>query len=269
MCSIVRWDGRFNTKFRSSTGRHESDRMTPLRDHAYKLYFWYLHQNSETETVNLSDLHAEFYTNNHRQAIFGRIDDERPVFEDIETSIKKSDVFYDVGAQYGVFSCLIGNELRQGEVIAFEPMIGPYHRLRYNIALNNVNGSAYRYALTGQNLSSTDWLDQSGADIPLISGDELRSREQVSAPDVIKIDVEGGELDALNGLSETISKSSCRLIYCEVHPAGCFEMDGYEDVGLTDSEITELYNTIERWGFSVETIHQRGEQSFIRAEREI
>lgn len=241
--------------------------ILPLVRYVYRLYFWYLHQNAETEFVRVAKMKARFYSSDQSQEIFERVEDEAPVFKDIQENIEPDDVFYDIGAQYGVFSCLVGTELEQGKVIAFEPMVGPYHRLRYNLSLNDIDESTFQCALTEHSSSGTGWLDRSDANISLISGDRLREREEIPVPDVVKIDVEGGELKAVKGLERTLKESSCRLIYCEIHPKGCFDMDGYEHVGLTKSEISELREIIEGWGFTSETIHQRGDQTFIRAEQ--
>ena len=50
-------------------------------------------------------------------------------------------------------------------------------------------------------------------------GDELLQREGVDHIDILKIDVEGWELNALAGLEQTIARSAGVAIFCEFNPA--------------------------------------------------
>jgi hypothetical protein len=70
----------------------------------------------------------------------------------------------------------------------------------------------------------------------------------VSAPTVVKIDVEGGEMAVLKGLAETLA-SVC-LVYVECHG----------DSGRIREFLRER-------GFELETIDVDGHQLMIRAER--
>ena len=53
--------------------------------------------------------------------------------------------------------------------------------------------------------------------VPVLKGDDVLKEIEINAVGVIKIDVEGGELEVLDGLQETL-KSSQPIIFCEILP---------------------------------------------------
>jgi FkbM family methyltransferase len=144
-------------------------------------------------------------------------------------------VFYDVGANVG-FLTLLGARLvgRSGAVIAFEPHPGNAAALRHNVALNGFDHVVvFEQAAAAQPGSGTLFFaDQTtlatlvqppgstdgGAaiEVALVAIDELVTRHVIPPPAVVKIDVEGAELDVLRGMRETIRRHR-PMILCEVH----------------------------------------------------
>lgn len=149
-------------------------------------------------------------------------------------------VIYDIGAFEGLFTLFFAARAKQ--VIAFEPNPQNQTKCITNIALNrltNVN-------LIQEGVSAADGIvtltfdplmPGAGTSDPLI-GDQVqqqarhakRLRIRVMAlddhiaekdlpiPDLIKIDIEGLELDALEGMRQTIAKRHPEL-YIELHGA--------------------------------------------------
>ena len=65
---------------------------------------------------------------------------ERPVQEMIESLVKPSDVCYDIGANLGFFSILLGRLVgNTGMVYAFEPVPENAVMIEKNAQLNNLN----------------------------------------------------------------------------------------------------------------------------------
>ena len=151
---------------------------------------------------------------------------ECPVVIDAYHRLCPSDVFWDIGAAYGLYSCLLGSAIPEIKVVPFEPHPDHASLIRSNLATNNVDGSVHNIALGSGSGTITYHPDteqtvnsefHTGEKVRLRSGDELIADNDAPIPDVVKVDVEGAELDVLTGLEETIS-DSVRLIYCETHP---------------------------------------------------
>ena len=136
-------------------------------------------------------------------------------------------VVYDVGANIGYYSLTLSDRARQ--IYAFEPSSRTRHWLWLNLRLNRArNVRIFGYALsdtkgradlnvyssTGNNslfvrqVSPKHDLKLLRTEpIRIIDLDRLRREQHLLDPTLIKIDVEGGELQMLNGALETVRKS--------------------------------------------------------------
>jgi FkbM family methyltransferase len=150
--------------------------------------------------------------------------------------LRPGDTFYDIGANVGFYSTiaaqLVGPE---GHVYAFEPF-GPSAEIaeknaRVNhftnvtvikVAVTDREGTATLYANPDE-LTTHYRVMQSfraeGLFVPSTSIDVYAARHQLRAPNTILIDVEGGEIDVLRGMLETL-RSHRPVIMCEVHWTG-------------------------------------------------
>jgi FkbM family methyltransferase len=123
--------------------------------------------------------------------------------------VRTGDVVYDVGAHYGYYTLLASKLVGpSGAVFAFEPSPTNASYLRMHVHLNrcrNVTiletaigdreGNAKFETRTG---SGTAHLSPAGlVEVPVTSLDAIAQKQL--PPRIIKIDVEGAELDALSG----------------------------------------------------------------------
>ena len=53
--------------------------------------------------------------------------------------------------------------------------------------------------------------------IAVVSGDEIIAKNDARAPNLIKIDVEGHELEVLEGMTATLKRPELRELFVEVH----------------------------------------------------
>lgn len=145
---------------------------------------------------------------------------ETAVMEDFVASIEPGEVFWDIGANQGVYSMLAA--VSGLDVHAFEPGDDARAVLAKNARLNDVDITTYPIALdkengekilaeTGTTGSRNIVSDGEGDLVSVKRGDEVSA----PAPDVMKIDVEGFELRVLQGLGDVMQH--CRLCYVEVH----------------------------------------------------
>jgi len=127
----------------------------------------------------------------------------------------------DVGANIGTHALAMSREAAQ--VFAFEPQTDTFDLLSKNISDNEIeNCKAFQFGLSDQedqvmiylnpanngnsSIHSENLVDSSDVQekIELKIADKVLSEENVSRVDLIKIDVEGHEPEALLGLKETI-----------------------------------------------------------------
>ena len=154
--------------------------------------------------------------------------------------IEPGQTVYDVGANIGFFTILCSRLVGpQGKVYAFEPIPENLVTLRRNIALNDLTnviiveqalsastGTAEMFvspwsAFHSLNVDGASKRENHGPDggeitVETITLDEFVQGERVTAPDLIKIDVEGAELLVVAGMRETLSTVQ-PLLLCEIH----------------------------------------------------
>lgn len=145
---------------------------------------------------------------------------EQDVLEDLLPRLSPDDVFWDVGANVGLYSCFAGN--LGVEVVSFEPDEPTRSTLLDNVALNDIDGTVLPYGLDNESGEIQRELNMQRENRPTTvetrTGDGIVSGDgnTVPAPTVVKIDIEGMELAALRGMSDVIE--NVRLIYVELHP---------------------------------------------------
>jgi len=213
-----------------------------------------------------TDTYAEFER-------FYDLKGERLIIEDVVHQISEGDVFYDIGANVGLYSCMIGSAKENCNICPFEPHPTNVEALKRNLQLNNVDCQIFQLALSDEEgefeLSSEGSeaglgehsLDTSGSEstvpVTVRQLDKLRKEQNIPIPTVVKIDVEGAELDVIQGGKETFSDAKCLTIYCEVHPERIKKFGGnYE----------ELKDCLTDLGFALEVIDQEvGKRIMIKA----
>jgi FkbM family methyltransferase len=152
--------------------------------------------------------------------------------------VKPGMVVYDVGANIGYITLLLVHAVgRNGQVVAFEALPENLDRLRDNISLNNVDSSVQVESLavtsqrkpvqflvgpsggTGKVEGSTgreNLLYSESISIPGVSLDEYVFEDGGPSPDVVKMDIEGGEVLALLGMSRLLTQAQ-PLVFLELH----------------------------------------------------
>lgn len=166
--------------------------------------------------------------------IYCRIDLDRGVWDgnilDVcLRALRPDDVFYDIGANVGVFSVECATKFPGIIVHAFEPQPSLAKRIRHSAELNNIhNLSVHEILLSdkageGQlyigrqsvHASMIPRERQTRAVIPreLIPLDTFVDRENLPPPALIKIDVEGAELGVFHGASRTIAAHKPVIVF--------------------------------------------------------
>lgn len=167
-------------------------------------------------------------------------DAEPEVQEALAELIEPGQTIYDVGANIGFFTILCARLVGpQGKVYAFEPIPENVVTLRHNIALNKLTnvivveqalsastGTAEMFvspwsAFHSLNVDGASKRENHGPDggqitVATVTLDEFVQGDGISAPDLIKLDVEGAELLVAEGMRETL-RTVQPLLLVEIH----------------------------------------------------
>lgn len=173
----------------------------------------------------------------------------------IKTILEPGDLFIDVGANIGFLSMVAAKTVgKSGEVIAFEPVPSTFELLHENKELNQLdNLQINAYALgkeVGKGIIYEEMQNRGGASMtikrsenPGISIEVKRLDDLVLSRrvDLIKIDVEGQELDVLKG-GEALIRKDLPVLIVEYSASRKAE-DGAEEMfqWLKSLEIYEFY----------------------------
>ena len=186
-------------------------------------------------TVDVAGTHANFLVGSSAelQRVKG-LRGERDLVSILLSNVRPGDVFWDVGANIGTHSILVGNKTGpKGNVVAFEPEPGAANRVRQNASENPGIQVAIVASPLGSSLKTStlyvDDADSSGrhtlaptddfrsVSVNVVTGDSVVQSGEAQQPNLMKIDVEGYELEVLRGMPETLSSPSLRFVICEVH----------------------------------------------------
>jgi FkbM family methyltransferase len=166
--------------------------------------------------------------------------DYEPWLQDLlQSELRPGGCYYDIGAHSGFFSMIAARRVGpSGTVLAFEPDPQNAAMLKVNIARNkltqitvveaavwsSVGEVTFEQASEASNrtqgrVSSNGDTRSARISVPAIRLDDLVFGEGRRAPDLIKMDVEGAEWEALQGARRLLSEVKPRLL-CEVHDPG-------------------------------------------------
>jgi FkbM family methyltransferase len=168
--------------------------------------------------------------------------EEEPV-ERLVNGLPAGGTFVDAGAHIGRYSLMAADRVgRAGRVIAVEPSPDNWALLREQASLNGISWiSPFQVALgerdgttelfgggdQATNSLHRDWQDRMGGQtntercpsrtVPILSLPSLLNHAGVQQVDLLKIDVEGVELDVLKGTEPLLRQGRIREVVCEVH----------------------------------------------------
>jgi len=146
---------------------------------------------------------------------------------------KRGDIVVDVGAFVGLYSLKAGK--LGAFVIAIEPNPIAFIQLLENIMVNNLLGNivpinvalsdqeGYGYLNVVNTHIPSGKAHLSSADMPgakqvrLVTFDSLILKKGLSWVDIVKVDVEGHELQVLKGMKESLRKGLVNKLIIEVH----------------------------------------------------
>lgn len=188
---------------------------------------------------------------------------EEPVQMALAQRLRPGDGFVDVGANIGFFSLLAGLAVGpDGWVLAVEPVPANAALIRANAALNRLPRVTVVEAAAGAVDGAGELVlarhnggaalstapvppDACGRiTVPVVTVDTLMAGNRLPPPGLIKIDVEGSEAEALNGMRGTIARH---------HPAILFEVDA-PTRDEAERRFADLSAALAAHGYGVDTL---------------
>lgn len=167
------------------------------------------------------------------------VDKEWEPFETfiLKSILQKNSVYIDIGANIGYYTLLAGSIVKNGKVFSFEPVKQNLEILERNIIKNNLtNIQTYPYAVSDKNGFVDIFLSSANTGNVRLFKDDLEGyagqpkSERVKCiclddfldadirPDIIKMDIQGGEIYALKGMKNLIRKTEQLALFTEFWP---------------------------------------------------
>lgn len=193
-----------------------------------------------TRSVSVGAIHVSFLTPTH--TIVEHVESlggERDIIEEFLLDIRDNDIFWDVGADFGLYTVLAAGRISsRGAVVAFEPEPRMRALCERNLKLNGSNtvtvlavalgdrdGAAELFGAANPNSGTSSLarredyrLKEKGIQVELHRGDTIIGGRGFIPPTCMKIDVEGGEGRVVAGIVNLLRGGQLRSLYCEVHP---------------------------------------------------
>lgn len=185
----------------------------------------------------------------------------------LSKNIIEGDIFVDVGAFVGFYSCLAANNVgASGTVWSFEPEPVAQALLNSNIQLNKyANVSVHQLAIgsssgkigfdtsvdanigpAGGFISNSD--EEGSLEVEITSLDDFFSSKTHVSVDWIKLDTDGHELQALDGMAELSKRSPKLKLILEVDPSHFSSQE----------HMTDLYKRLQNLGFTGGLVAEAG-----------
>ena len=163
----------------------------------------------------------------------------------LENNLKDNSVFYDIGANVGAYSMvagLIASKMKNSKIYSFEPVPQTFSTLLKNVNINllfekincfpvalgriteilpinlssEISGDAMHAVGKPIDAYGNKFIPKIQYNIMCFSLDQFIDLYKLDLPTLIKIDVDGTELDILNGALKTIASDSLKGILVEV-----------------------------------------------------
>lgn len=160
---------------------------------------------------------------------------EKDQLEAFLTLLRNDDVLYDIGASVGAWSIPAAAKSTAGKIISFEPDPENQKCLLANYKLNGLNNHQIMPIALGDKPGELELFTagayaaspslkpvnkiSSSIKVKIETVDDLLARQEIPLPTVVKIDIEGAEMMALQGMANLLrSNQKPRALVLELHP---------------------------------------------------
>ena len=182
--------------------------------------------------------------------------------------------FIDVGAHYGFFDVLVSTSNPDCEIFTFEPIKENFEILTKNLDHNNVNAHSFQKAISNSKEIRKFEVSEASDNSGFIANPNASKLQTISVetetldgllekinngPLMAKIDVEGGEIEVIQGMLRMINQLEDVRLFIEFNPK-CLKVNGHEPA--------ELLEILQSCGFQIYFIDDLGKR-FIKYKKSI
>lgn len=171
----------------------------------------------------------------------------------------------DGGANIGGYSAALLEHLPHAQVFAFEPVSDTFEKLQERFAqLDSFKAiNAGLYSSIGEaeinlfessthssliDIQGMDYSSEKTTSIQLQKGDDFLKANDIEVVDLLKLDVEGAEYDALLGFSDSLKQARIKVIQFEY---------GYINVS-SRKLLLDFYELLEPMGYKLGKLYPKG-----------
>ena len=182
---------------------------------------------------------------------------EPQVTERVLSLLGKDDIVLDIGSWIGYYTLIAASRVgSKGKVISIEPHRENFKRLFRNVDLNEFTNINLLNSAVGREKSRKVLVDgvdslthrviddeaSCGNEIAIDSIDNIIADLGLDYVNLVIMDIEGGEYDAVLGAYNALTKGIIKNIICEIHP---------DKLKLNGTSDTELLNYLATLGYKV------------------
>lgn len=198
---------------------------------------------------------------------------EKVVTEMLIEALQSASCFVDVGAHLGWYTCIAAKHIPSGRVYGFEMDDLSFALLEQNITINNcTNVDVYNlavYDFSGMvsyirdskrpnpslhlQANKKDQKSSMSVSVDSVILDEFVKSERI-VPNVIKIDVEGAEMNVLKGMRQTMREYR-PILFLEIHPT---------NLSYFNSSTSDVLSLLIEYGYRVFEIEDMRSQKSMK-----
>ena len=185
---------------------------------------------------------------------------EKKYSEAMLKSVENNFCIWDVGANKGIYIKKFLKINKANSVIAFEPTpyLCKFIKSKFSVPIKNRKLFVYNFALADKSKKSFFWISKKNSvENSLIyhsdkikitvnqkKPDELVTKKKFKIPNLIKLDIEGGELKFLEGSKKILKYKALRHLFIEVHFSKLNKLYGKNGV-------TKIIKILKNSGFKI------------------
>jgi len=183
----------------------------------------------------------------------------------------KESVIFDIGANVGYFSLIAGKTNKNNRVYSFEPVSRTFERATTNINLNKLTNIFLHKKIISNSTelasinigNDSNWgmsslvhhehLSGDVEKVESITLDNFVKEQKIDRLDIVKIDVEGFELNVLQGMEETLIRYK-PIILIEILDQN-LNANNHKPADIYNFLWEMGYRSYKIWGHKLEQIH--------------